>query len=421
MTSERTKPATKLPRRVVLGVCGGIAAYKSPEIARRLVERGVEVQVVMTDSAAQFVTATSLQAVSGRPVRDSLWDSAAEAAMGHIELARWADKIVIAPATAHCMAQLAHGSCADLLTTLCLASHAGVVLAPAMNQAMWLHPATQRNRDLLVSAGVEFLGPADGAQACGDIGPGRMLEPIDIVAALAHDGHAGAAVSGPLNGLRVVLTAGPTREPIDPVRYITNRSSGKMGFALAAALRSVGADVLLVAGPVNLRTPAGIARIDVETAQEMHDAVHQHVAGCHIFIGCAAVADYRPAEASPHKIKRASAERALQLEPSPDVLASVAALPNSPFTVGFAAETDNVRAHAQQKLLAKQIDIIAANLVGDGRGFDNDTNELHVFWREGEKLLPEASKSALAEQLVAIISDRYAQSTRAASMTSRVG
>ncbi len=283
------------PTRVLLGVTGGIAAYKAPELVRRLVERGCEVQVVMTDAARRFVTPLTFEAVSGRRVRDDLWDPAAEASMGHIELARWADVVVVAPATAHFMAQLAAGFASDLLTTLCLATTAPVVLAPAMNQAMWANSATQANRALLESRGLRLLGPAEGDQACGEIGPGRMLEPLAIAGALLES--AGRLRLQSLAGLKVLITAGPTREPIDPVRYITNRSSGKMGYALAAAAREAGADVVLVSGPVALPAPGGVRRVDVETADELYAKVHDELEGVDIFVGCAAVSDYRPQKA----------------------------------------------------------------------------------------------------------------------------
>ena len=302
-TSERRNPA-----RILLGVTGGIAAYKSPELVRRLVERGCEVQVVMTSGAKQFVTPLTFEAVSGRRVRDDLWDPAAEAAMGHIELARWADIVIVAPATANFMAELAAGRAADLLSTLCVATTAPIVLAPAMNQAMWSNAAVQANRAVLEARGVRLLGPAEGDQACGETGPGRMLEALDIAAALL-DGQ-GRLRAQPLAGLKVVVTAGPTREPIDPVRYITNRSSGKMGYAVAAAAREAGAEVVLVSGPVALPAPAGVRRVNVETAEDLYKKVHEEIGGTSIFIGCAAVSDYRPQQAAAQKIKRTAEEMA---------------------------------------------------------------------------------------------------------------
>jgi phosphopantothenoylcysteine decarboxylase/phosphopantothenate--cysteine ligase len=402
--------------RVLLGVTGGIAAYKSPEIVRRLVERGCEVQVVMSGGARQFVAPITFQAVSGRRVRDELWDEAAEAAMGHIELARWANVVLVAPATAHFMGQLAAGLAPDLLSTLCLATTAPVVLAPAMNQAMWQNAAVQANRAALAARGVRFLGPAAGDQACGEVGPGRMLEPVDIAAALLD--QQGRSRLQPLVGLKVVVTAGPTREPIDPVRYITNRSSGKMGFAVAAAARDAGASVVLVSGPVALGTPASVRRVDVETAQQMYAAVHREIADADLFIACAAVADYRPQNVSLQKIKRSAEEMELPLVRSPDTLASVAALADPPFTVGFAAETQEVAKHARDKLDRKRVDMIAANLVGPTCGFDRETNELTVFWRGGERKLGEGSKAALARQLVELIAERYRAERPAATAAS---
>jgi phosphopantothenoylcysteine decarboxylase/phosphopantothenate--cysteine ligase len=405
--------------RVLLGVTGGIAAYKAPELVRRLVERGCEVQVVMTRAAREFVGPLTFQAVSGRRVRDDLWDPAAEAAMGHIELARWADVVVVAPATAHFMATLTAGLGGDLLSTLCLATTAPIVLAPAMNQAMWANAAVQENRTKLEARGVRLLGPAAGDQACGEVGLGRMLEPNEIVAALLD--KPGRLRLQPLAGLKVVITAGPTREPIDPVRYITNRSSGKMGFAVATAAREAGADVVLVSGPVSLPTPAAVRRVDVETAEEMYRAVHDEVRGAAIFIGCAAVSDYRPRNAASQKIKRNTAELDLPLVRSPDTLASVAALAEAPFTVGFAAETNDVAAHARDKLERKGIDMIAANQVGPDCGFDRETNALTVFWRGGgEAALGEGSKPLLARRLIELVAERY-RATRRAQATSRAG
>jgi phosphopantothenoylcysteine decarboxylase/phosphopantothenate--cysteine ligase len=394
------------PPRVLLGVTGGIAAYKSPELVRRLVERGCEVQVVMTRGAREFVGPLTFQAVSGRRVRDDLWDPAAEAAMGHIELARWADVVVVAPATANFMGTLAAGLGGDLLSTVCLATTAPIVLAPAMNQAMWVNPAVQANRGLLDARGIRFLGPAAGDQACGETGPGRMLEPTEIAAALLE--QPGKLRLQSLAGLKVVITAGPTREPIDPVRYITNRSSGKMGFAVAAAAREAGASVVLVAGPVALPTPANIKRIDVETAEQMYQRVHEEIGGADVFIACAAVADYRPQSASAQKLKRSAAEMDLALVRSPDTLASVAALAKAPFTVGFAAETNDVAAHAREKLEKKRIDMIAANRVGPDCGFDRETNALTVYWPGGgEAALGDGSKPMLARRLVELIAERY--------------
>ncbi len=405
--------------RVLLGVTGGIAAYKAPELVRRLVERGCEVQVVMSRGAREFVGPLTFQAVSGRRARDDLWDPAAEAAMGHIELARWADVVVVAPATAHFLGTLAAGLAGDLLSTVCVATTAPIVLAPAMNQAMWASPAVQANRALLEARGVRFLGPATGDQACGETGPGRMLEPNDIAAALLE--QTDRLRVRPLEGLKVVITAGPTREPIDPVRYITNRSSGKMGFAVAAAAREAGADVVLVTGPVALPTPAAVRRIDVETAEQMYDKVHVEIGGADIFIGCAAVSDYRPRDFAEQKIKRSAAEMDLALVRSPDTLASIAALPRAPFTVGFAAETQDVAAHARDKLERKRIDMIAANQVGPDCGFERETNALTVFWAGGELALGEGGKGHLARRLVEIVAERYRAARATKKASSRAG
>ena len=391
--------------RILLGVTGGIAAYKSLDLVRRLRERGAEVQVVLTQSAKTFISPSAFQAVSGRRVRDDLWDEAAEAAMGHIELARWADLVLIAPATANIMGSLAAGLAGDLLTTLALAAQAPVILAPAMNQAMWSNQAVQQNRALLESRGFRFLGPAEGEQACGDQGLGRMVEPVDIVQSVFEAPIQFASQS--LKGLTTVITAGPTREPIDPVRYITNRSSGKMGFALAAAAQQAGAHVVLVSGPVSIETPPGVERIEVETAEEMYEAVHQRVDEADLFIACAAVSDYRPETEASEKLKRNEATLSLELVRSPDTLASVAKLQNGPFTVGFAAETQNVTENARAKLIKKRLDMIAANRVGPDCGFDQETNSLKIFWKDGDIELEEASKPVIARRLIQLIAECY--------------
>jgi phosphopantothenoylcysteine decarboxylase/phosphopantothenate--cysteine ligase len=393
-------------KNVVLGVSGGIAAYKSPDLVRRLRERGARVQVVMTPGATRFVTSLSFQAVSGRPVRGEIWDEAAEAAMGHIEIARWADLVLVAPASADFIARLAAGLADDLLSTLCLATEAPLVLAPAMNRVMWSNAATQDNVRRLAARGVAFIGPAEGDQACGEVGPGRMVEPGAIADELPACLAPGTE---DLAGRRVVVTAGPTREIIDPVRYLTNRSSGKMGFAVARAARSAGADVTLIAGPVSLATPPGVKRIDVESAADMLAAAETAVDGADIFIAAAAVADYRPVHPSGRKIKKTSENLALELTRNPDVLATVAARGNRPFVVGFAAETDEVEANALKKLQAKNLDMIAANRVGPGVGFDCDQNRLTVFWPGGQETLPAASKTALAGQLIRLIAGRLAE------------
>jgi phosphopantothenoylcysteine decarboxylase/phosphopantothenate--cysteine ligase len=395
---------TEFPERLLLGVCGGIAAYKSPDLVRRLTERGAEVRVVMTRAARSFVSPVTFQAVSGQRVRVDLWDEEAEAAMGHIELARWADLVLVAPATAHFIGAFAAGLAADLLSTVCLATEAPVAMAPSMNRAMWAHPAVQENVARLARRGVRVLGPGEGDQACGELGEGRMLEPLEIVALLSA--ATAGRLRGKLTGVRTVITAGPTREPIDPVRYITNRSSGKMGYAIARAAAAAGAEVVLVSGPVTLPTPPGVRRIDVQTAQEMFDSVQGQIDGTDLFIACAAVSDYRPNSVSEKKIKRSRDQRKLELVPSPDTLASVAAIEDGPFTVGFAAETDDVEKHALEKLERKGLDMIAANRVGPQCGFDKETNELSVFWTGGGVELGERSKSELAERLIELIAER---------------
>jgi phosphopantothenoylcysteine decarboxylase / phosphopantothenate---cysteine ligase len=386
-------------KRILLGVTGGIAAYKSPDLVRRLRERGAEVQVVMTAAAREFVTPTTFQAVSGRPVRTDLWDAAAEAAMGHIELARWADAVLIAPATADFLARLAGGRADDLLATLCLATEAPIAVAPAMNHVMWANAATRANVAELGARGVLVLGPAAGDQACGEVGEGRMLEPLELAEHLS----ALLAAGGELAGRRVLVTAGPTRERMDPVRFISNRSSGKMGFAVAQAARAAGAEVVLVSGPVSLPTPPGVRRIDVESAADMLAAVLGELAGTHVFISTAAVADYRPVSAAAHKIKKTSDRLEVSMERTPDVLATVAARPDRPFVVGFAAETESVEQNARTKLMKKNLDMIAANEVGDDKAFDCEENQLIVLARGARYELGRAGKLTLPHGLVALI------------------
>ncbi|MBA2492657.1 MAG: bifunctional phosphopantothenoylcysteine decarboxylase/phosphopantothenate--cysteine ligase CoaBC [Gammaproteobacteria bacterium] len=395
-------------KRVLLGVTGGIAAYKAAELTRRLRDAGAHVRVAMTAAAREFVTPLTFQALSGNPVHTDLLDPRAEAAMGHIELARWADCVLVAPASADFIARLAHGLADDLLSTLCLATDAPIALAPAMNRLMWASAATQANCDALNSRGVRLFGPGAGDQACGEEGPGRMLEPDALVAMLAD-----TFVTGMLAGLKVLVTAGPTREAIDPVRYISNRSSGRMGFALARAAAEAGANVTLVSGPVTLGTPASVTRIDVETAEEMCAAVLSETPD--VMIACAAVADYRPAESATPKMKKSGQPLSLQLIPNPDVIAAVATSARPPFTVGFAAETEDLTTHAQAKLAAKRLDMIAANLVGAGRGFESEDNALEVFWPGGHRSLASASKERLARDLIALIAQRY-RSTRGGSL-----
>ena len=391
-------------QHVLLGVTGSIAAYKSPDIVRRLKEQGAEVRVVLTASAEKLVSPTVFQAVSGEPVRGDIWDEQAEAGMGHIELAKWADLLLIAPATANVIAQLAAGSAENLLTTICLATEAPVAIAPAMNQAMWNDAATQANCDLLRKRNVRFLGPDEGSQACGDTGPGRMSEPADIVSRLSRGGK-----SGPLDGLHIMVTAGPTREAIDPVRFISNRSSGKMGFAVARAAADAGAEVTLIAGPVNLPTPPRVIRVDVESTQQMCDEAMQRIGGVDIYVGAAAISDYRPKVAAVQKIKKSADTFLLEMVKSPDLLANIAALENGPFTVGFAAETEKLEHYATDKLNRKKLDMIIANLVGENLCFDADDNEVVVLWHEGRKALARLSKPELARQLIEVIASRYQQ------------
>lgn len=395
-------------RHVLLGVTGGIAAYKSADLVRRLQDLGATVQVVMTKAAQEFITPLTMQALSGHPVHTDLLDPAAEAAMGHIELARWADLVLIAPASADFMARLAHGHADDLLTTLCLATPAPIALAPAMNQGMWRDPATQTNLAVLRERQYAVFGPAEGSQACGDVGPGRMLEPTEIAQRTAA-----LFPSRRLDGLRVVITAGPTREALDPVRYISNHSSGKMGFALAAAAADAGARTTLIAGPVQLATPDRVARIDVESAQQMYDAVLAQVPDCDIFIAAAAVADYRPRSVAEQKIKKQHSASpgtetlTIELIRNPDIVATVAAGSPRPFTVGFAAETCDVLTYARDKLERKNLDMIVANdVAAAGIGFNSDNNAVTVLWRGGEAQLGERAKSLLARDLIGLIANR---------------
>ncbi|VEE61731.1 DNA/pantothenate metabolism flavoprotein [Shewanella putrefaciens] len=393
-----------ITKNVLLGIGGGIAAYKSADLVRRLKERGFDVRVVMSQSAMEFITPLTLQALSGHPVASSLLDPAAEAAMGHIELARWADLVIIAPATANLLARINAGMADELITTTCLATEAPIALCPAMNQQMYRNAATQANLTSLQGRGYTLWGPASGSQACGEVGPGRMLEPLEI-AELATDFFATKDVSSqPLAGQSVLITAGPTREAIDPVRYISNHSSGKMGFALAKAAADMGAAVTLVAGPVNLATPDGVTRINVESAQNMLDAVMDNVDKKDIFIGCAAVADYRVSDIADCKIKKSAEEMQLALVRNPDILATVASLATRPFVVGFAAETHDVETYARDKLKRKNLNMIAANDVSvAGLGFNADANALRVFWPQGSQDLPATDKLTLARQLLSLI------------------
>lgn len=397
-------------KKIVLGVSGGIAAYKTPELVRRLRERGAEVRVVMTEAAKAFITPLSLQAVSGYPVSDSLLDPAAEAAMGHIELGKWADLVILAPATADLIARITAGMANDLVSTICLATPASVAVLPAMNQQMYRATATQHNLEVLSTRGLLIWGPDSGSQACGDIGPGRMLDPLAIVEMAAQH----FTVIKDLQHLNVMITAGPTRERLDPVRYITNDSSGKMGFAIAAAAATRGANVTLISGPVSLPTPPWVKRIDVTTALEMEATVQQHVQGQQIFVGCAAVADYRAAAVAEEKIKKQGDEITIKMIKNPDIVAGVAALlTHRPYVVGFAAETNNVEEYARQKRVSKNLDLICANDVSqEGQGFNSENNALHLFWQDGDKVLPLERKELLGHLLLNEIVTRYDEKNR---------
>ncbi|GAA4894465.1 bifunctional phosphopantothenoylcysteine decarboxylase/phosphopantothenate--cysteine ligase CoaBC [Ferrimonas pelagia] len=389
---------------ILLGVSGGIAAYKTPNLVRRLREQGADVRVVLTQGAKAFVTEMSLQAVSGHPVVRDVLDPATESAMGHIDLARWADTVIIAPASANVIARMAAGMADDLLTTAVLATEAPVMLYPAMNKVMYQHPATQANLALLAERGVQVIDPDAGDQACGDIGPGRMPEPETIAAQWAQ---AQRPEAQPLAGKKLLLTAGPTREALDPVRYISNHSSGKMGFAIAQQAQALGAEVTLVSGPVNLATPSGIQRIDVESAEQMMDAVLAALPGQDIFIGCAAVADYRAANVAAGKIKKSQDAMTIELVRNPDILATVAQQAQRPYTVGFAAETHNVEQYARDKLARKKLDLIAANDVSQpGQGFNADGNALTLYWHDGHHSLGHSDKADQARQLLLTIAKR---------------
>ncbi len=387
----------------IVGITGGIAAYKSAELVRQLVKQGAQVQVIMTQAAKAFIAPLTLQALSGRPVRDTLLDPEAESGMGHIELGRWADTIVVAPASADFIARLAAGLASDLLSTVCLATSAPVILAPAMNQAMWRKPTTQRNLATLRADGIVLLGPAEGLQACGDTGPGRMLEPNEILECLTHSQN-----PGPLANVRVMVTAGPTWEALDPVRGLSNHSSGKMGYAVASAAKQAGASVSLISGPVTITPPTGIELKNVTTAKEMLNAVESDVSGFDIFIGVAAVVDYRPAQVAPTKMKKDAQTLTVEFVRNPDILATVTQQPDPPFTVGFAAETDQPLEHARQKLKNKRLDLIAVNQVGgDGNPFGSDHNTLTLISQHDQVDLGHDSKTELARRLVEEIAGRY--------------
>lgn len=392
-----------LNRKILVGMSGGIAAYKIPELVRRLIDQGATVRVVMTAGAQAFITPLTLQAVSGHPVHTDLLDTGAEAAMGHIELAKWADLIMLAPASANLIGRLAHGLADDLLTTVCLATAAPILVAPAMNQQMWANPAVQANCALLRQHGMVIIEPASGAQACGDVGAGRMPEALQLRDAI---NRAFTTTTKPLAGKTLLITAGPTREALDPVRFFSNHSSGKMGFALAQMAQQLGANVILVAGPCALVTPAHVARIDVTSAADMLAAVEANITGVDIFIGCAAVADYRPREIAITKVKKSLDSMHIELVRNPDILATVAARPQPPFTIGFAAETSNLAEYAKDKLSRKKLNMIAANDVSDARiGFNSDNNAMTLFWTDANGAVAQhhltlASKTDIAQAIL---------------------
>ena len=391
-------------KNILLGVTGSIAAYKSPEIVRNLRSEGFSVRVVLSESAKEFVTETTLQAVSSYPVRSSLWDAEAEAAMSHIELARWADCILIAPATANFLSQLSYGSANDLLTTLCLATRSKIFVSPAMNSVMWENKAVQENRATLVSRGINIIEPDYGDQACGEVGVGRMPNP-DVIAGIIKENF--SENPSPLQGKKVLITAGPTREPIDPIRFISNRSSGKMGYALASAFNAAGCNVMIISGPSSLPFPDACDVVKIETAQEMYHEVHKSLKDIDIFVSAAAVSDYSSEKVDEHKIKKNDQKMSLHLIKSPDILSSVTSLRSHPFCVGFAAETDNIEVYAKEKLIKKELDMIIANKVGSNLGFDSDETSVLVLWNGGSKRYKKQLKISLAKQLVQLISKRY--------------
>ncbi len=396
-------------KQILIGISGGIAAYKTAELARQLIKNGADVRVCMTKAACEFITPLTLQALTGNPVHTDLLDVEAEAGMGHIELARWADLIMIAPASADIMARLTHGHANDLLSTVCLATDAPIHLAPAMNRLMWSNPATQHNAQLLQQRDITLHGPAEGEQACGETGAGRMLEPLELADALLALEQSLHASNNSLKGKTVLLTAGPTREAIDPVRYITNRSSGKMGYAIAAAAQQMGANVILVSGPVALEAPTGVERHLVESAKDMHAKTLSLADKADIFIATAAVADYSPANISDQKIKKSEDDLSLKLAYNPDILFDVSHKYPDLFSVGFAAETENLIEYAQAKMQRKKLDMIVANPVGNNKGFDKDTNQVEILYKDGEKekqiSIPETNKSELAFKIMRVVSE----------------
>ena len=388
-------------RRIVLGITGSVAAYKAAELARLLVKAGSIVQVVMTSSANEFIGKQTFQAITGNVVRDNIFDPEHEAAMGHIELARWSELILVAPATANFISELNHGSANTLLNALCIASESPIAVAPAMNEKMWKNTATQLNINMLKKRGVKFFGPTKGVQACGDTGLGRMMEPEKILSeAIDLFGQ------GSFAGKKVVITAGPTREPIDVVRYLSNRSSGKMGYSLAKVFLQEGADTILVSGPVSLEAPRGVRRISVETAEQMRTAVKKELANTNLFISCAAVSDYKPAFYSEKKLKKESEFFTVNLIKNHDILKEVSQNYENIFCVGFAAESEKLEENASEKLVNKNIDMIAGNIIGNNKGFDSDDNALLVMWNGGKSFLPNQPKSRLSEKLVSLISER---------------
>ena len=390
-------------KQILLGVTGGIAAYKSADLVRRLQDAGASVQVVMTPAAQEFITPLTMQALSGNPVHTQLLDPEAEAGMGHIQLARWADLVLIAPATADFMARLTQGMGNDLLTSICLATAAPIAIAPAMNQGMWRNEATQTNLDILIKRKIHIFGPADGDQACGDIGLGRMLEPLQLI-----DAAASLFTSGSLAGKKVVITAGPTREALDPVRYLSNYSSGKMGYALAQAAAEAGAETILISGPTQLATPARVTRINVSSADEMLAASLQEAKGCDLFIAAAAVADYRPAQIAAQKMKKGEGDSlTLTLVKNPDIVASIAALPSKPFTIGFAAESENLLEYARAKLARKNLDLVIANNISDNSiGFNSDDNAVTLVEKNSATEISQRSKHQLARELIALFAKK---------------
>lgn len=401
-------------KKIIVAVCGGIAAYKSVFLVRELTRLGAIVKVVMTQHAEAFITPMTMQAVSGHEVRTELFDTQAERAMGHIELARWADMIIIAPLSANTMAKMAHGIADDILTTLYLVATVPIFVCPAMNHSMWSHPATQANFNILKARGMTFIGPDEGSQACGEVGVGRLTEVMEIIETIRL-----SSIKTCLAKQRVIITAGPTQEMIDPVRYITNRSSGKMGYALARAAQMAGAEVILISGPTNIPPPSGVQFISVRSANELLDAVMTNLQTGDIVIGCAAVGDFRVKSPAQKKMSK-SATLTLELIPNPDIIANVAASKKARLTIGFAAQTHDVIAYAKEKLQKKNLDIIIANTVGENQGFDSDENEVTVITAEETLAYPKMHKSNLAVELIKYISTYISQIISAASVSESI-